>query len=296
VAAFEREARRRRPLAAARRSVRWPQWMFIAAAFLLGVVMTTAIALVVLRGPRAEPEVLIVEPAVVVAPFGPAPRLQPAAVVSAPNEPGEAVASFSPPVAPTPSGSQAELIAGVEPPAVELAAPSSPAVAELAVQAPASEPAPTITGAAVANPGALRVARIREIQALLIAQGHDLGRADGDAGPQTLAAASEFAATHGLLDSNLDDAFLAALRAADAGRLVPVAPLAQRDPVLEQINRVRSTQTALNELGHGLGRPDGDAGPMTLVAVEQFAASRGLADANIDDALVALLHEAVDAR
>jgi peptidoglycan hydrolase-like protein with peptidoglycan-binding domain len=58
----------------------------------------------------------------------------------------------------------------------------------------------------------VRVARVREIQSLLGSLGRQVGRPDGDAGPQTLRAADAFAAEHDLVDSHLDAAFLALLR------------------------------------------------------------------------------------
>lgn len=78
---------------------------------------------------------------------------------------------------------------------------------------------PIQSAAQAADPVLVRVGQVREIQALLLAQGFELGRADGDAGPATLDAAATFAETHGLADANLDAAFLAALRAASVGAL-----------------------------------------------------------------------------
>ncbi len=58
----------------------------------------------------------------------------------------------------------------------------------------------------------MRVNRVREIQTLLASLEYQLGRPDGDPGPQTLIAADAFAADQNLADANLDAAFLALLR------------------------------------------------------------------------------------
>jgi peptidoglycan hydrolase-like protein with peptidoglycan-binding domain len=271
IAFYERDARLlRRPLAAIGGRRWWRQPATVAVlAFALGAVSTFAAMGVVLgRGaPRAEPPVLAAlvadqsiparEPAVQAAAAAPVapPQVEPAAVAPAP-----------------------------EPEIVELAAAELPAAA-------VAEPPPVAVISPEDDEALVRIDRIRESQTLLAALGYVPGRADGDAGPQTLAAAAQFAAERGLADSNLDAAFLAALRAARAGALPVRGSDAGDETVVERVTRIREIQALLVAAGYDLGRPDGDAGPKTLDAAASYADERGLADANLDAAFLAFMRE-----
>jgi peptidoglycan hydrolase-like protein with peptidoglycan-binding domain len=274
-------------------------------AFALGAVSTFAAMALLLN--RDAPEVEPLVPAALSA-ADPAPVRQPlvqtaaaAAPAASAPEPVQAAGTSigSAAVVSTVAAAGGTSVPDVQP--ATLAAPEpAPATIELvavpptAVSAPGATPDP-VAAAVVAPPAddavVARVARIREIQTLLAALGYVPGRADGDAGPQTLTAAALFSAERGLQDANLDAAMLAALRAARAGAL-PVRPTgAGSETVLERVTRVREIQAVLIAAGYELGRPDGDAGPVTIQAAAAYAAERGLADANLDAALLAFMRE-----
>ncbi len=243
--------------------------------------------------------------------------LVPAALIAEAPTPPRTIAVRAPAAAvvpdlrpdPTPAGAVTMPAAADAPvalmAAVDVAAPETvvmnPGAAEpvalaLAVVETPAPPSATDTAPAAALAPAddtvlARVNRTREIQSLLAALGYVPGRADGDAGPQTLTAAALFATERGLADSNLDAALLAALRAARAGALPVRSSNAGAETVLERVTRVREIQTLLVANGYDLGRPDGDAGPQTLTAAASYAAARGLADANLDAAFLAVMRE-----
>lgn len=281
IAFYQRDARLlKRPLAAIGGRRWWRQPATVAVlAFALGALSTMAAMAVVLgRGaPKVEPLV----PTALVA-EAPVPARQPVARIAPVIE---APSVADPVVTPAVASEIVSLEAVESPPAAD----ASTALAVVAAEAP---PLPVAAPPAEDDATAARVDRIRETQTLLAALGYVPGRPDGDAGPQTLAAAAQFADERGLADANLDAALLAGLRAARAG-VLPVRPSSAGDEtVLERVTRVREIQGLLNGSGHDLGRPDGDAGPRTLEAAAAYAAANGLADANLDAAFLAFMREA----
>lgn len=284
----------------------WLQFFLVAAlGFAAGVLVTvfTTLTMTNSRGEAASGPVRIAEaqPATPAkpAPAKPAPAA-PAAAKPAPAKPEPAAAQ------PEPKAVQAEP-APVEPqpvvtePAPEPAAaePSPPPAVEAAPVAAAPEPVvaprPELAApepAAPAPVGEADAAKvIADIQRVLAALGYSPGPADGAAGRQTLAAATEFAEYERLADANLDPAFLAALKAAQnegrrAGQALPQLTVARRVAIIKDI------QAGLVARGFPLGRPDGDAGPVTLEAAAAFAKERGLADSNLDAAYLAFVASA----
>jgi peptidoglycan hydrolase-like protein with peptidoglycan-binding domain len=137
-----------------------------------------------------------------------------------------------------------------------------------------------------------QTAQMKEMQALLKGLGYGPGPGNGLPGAKMLKAADAFAKRYGLADSNLDAAFLAALRKADATKLTPPAKDADgKEPVADRVQRIREIQGLLNTLGHPIGKPNGIAGPKTTEAANAFATEEDLADSNLDEAFLALLQE-----
>jgi peptidoglycan hydrolase-like protein with peptidoglycan-binding domain len=302
----------RRPLHFRARAPRrvWKRPAVIAAAaFVLGIGLTVVAVLVVQRvnlgaAPETEIAGVVFEPPTASAA---APSLRPmrpsaseatsvtAATEAAPvslaasDDPEVAAAAVEAPAPPAPVVSRAPVL---DEPQIVTAALETPAAA---VETPAPRVAARIEAATPEasgeDPVVARIGRIREAQTLLAALGYPLGRADGAAGPQTLAATAAFAEAHELSDSNFDAAFLAALRAARSGALATPGARDTDDVVLARVTRVREAQLLLSALGYEAGRADGDAGPLTLQAAASFAERHGLEDANLDEAFLALLRE-----
>jgi peptidoglycan hydrolase-like protein with peptidoglycan-binding domain len=301
------------------RRIKWKRPAMIAGgAFAAGIVTALLVSVVMLRGPRE----VGAEPLVAAAPQEPAaastlsPSLRPtssagvAAVELRPAAERDAAPAFAA------VAGEPETFAALETAPAVVDEPVAPDTDEVDVAAieiapPVAEPEPEVVATAPepaaprvarrleappptspgADPVAARINRIREAQALLADVGYPIGRADGDAGPQTLAAVAAFAEAHELSDTNIDDALLAALRAARAGALATPGARDAGDEVVARVSRVRDAQALLAALGYDPGRADGDPGPLTLEAASAFAGRHELEDSNLDEAFLALLRE-----
>ena len=168
----------------------------------------------------------------------------------------------------------------------------------------ASELAAQAAAAVAAEPPLVRIERIRESQTLLNALGYDVGAADGDAGPSSVAAAEAFAAAQGFAFYGFDDNFLIALQDADAARQaalsieLPAAetPAIDERPLSTAIDPIIEGQTLLNDLGYAAGVADGAAGPATLAAAAAFADAYGITFDRFDAEFLTALRDASSAR
>jgi peptidoglycan hydrolase-like protein with peptidoglycan-binding domain len=122
---------------------------------------------------------------------------------------------------------------------------------------------------------------IADIQRELAQRGFYDGTADGLHGPKTDAAMRDFEQAAGLRPgSEPNDVFLRALQRSQA-KAAPRTAAAQPqapDPIAELIapssKRILAVQRALTDYGYGQFKPNGNLGPETKNAIEQFERAR----------------------
>jgi peptidoglycan hydrolase-like protein with peptidoglycan-binding domain len=170
--------------------------------------------------------------------------------------------------------------ASVSPPAVDVPLPRS----RSAHAPPAAGPEPSLDpGPATASPPSPPDIRlVIGLQQELTRRGLYRGAIDGLAGPQTSAAIRAAEAAEGLPQTGIPTAeLLAALTRPAPKAALPPAPKIKTvpsgpDPVALERARYRRIQAALNLMGYGPLKVDGEAGEDTANAIRRFELDQGL--------------------
>jgi peptidoglycan hydrolase-like protein with peptidoglycan-binding domain len=164
-------------------------------------------------------------------------------------------------------------------------APLFPVVEESFATASVPLPVPRPADLAALDMGHARMARVRALQAELARRGLYSGQANGEMSPALEQAIRAFERSQTLPEQGLpSDEVLAALKEAQAREAAArdAAPRprdAIRELLRQQEGEGRSTlaaQRALNRLGYGPLKEDGQFGPTTRAALERFERDRKL--------------------
>ncbi|MFB5191832.1 peptidoglycan-binding protein [Alicyclobacillus fastidiosus] len=123
---------------------------------------------------------------------------------------------------------------------------------------------------------------VKEVQQELSEEGYNIGTADGDFGPKTLAGVKEFQKAHGLTVDGIvgPQTWNALFTKSVSGNPTPQnSSYSYPGHLIEYGDTgvyVKEVQQQLNQVGDNIGNVDGDFGPKTLAGIKNFQKAHGL--------------------